>query len=185
VYKRHLRRPEEFNFRGRSLEVAPAMFPFRNADEILPGLWLGNALASRDETFLTEKKIQAVFNCTKNLPFTGRPVRKYRVAVDDNLQEEEIRNLSLWSFEIVYKIIHEYNQGPILVHCAAGMQRSAACVAMTLIAKKGLKTEDAIREVQLKRPIAFTPFVNFERAIREFEVSYDKEVRPRLQQNNH
>ncbi len=156
------------------------MFPFRNADEILPGLWLGNAAASRDDNFLMEKKIQAVFNCTKNLAFTAKPLRLYRVPVDDNLQEEEIRNLSLWSFETVCKILQEHRQGPVLVHCAAGMQRSAACVAMVLIAKTGMKTEDAIRFIQQRRPIAFTPAANFEKAIREFETVYDREIRPRL-----
>ena len=43
--------------------------PGNPADEILPGLWLGNLEASQDTAFLKEKRIDAVFNCTKNLPF--------------------------------------------------------------------------------------------------------------------
>lgn len=150
------------------------------ANEILPGLWLGNAQASQDILFLNQKKIDAVFNCTKNLPFVHSVKRKYRLPVDDNLQDEEIRNMELMSFEVVHKVIHEYKQGPILVHCAAGMQRSAAVVAMFLIATKGMKTDEAIRYIRERRPIAFQPGPNFLKAIKGFETVFDRDIRALL-----
>ena len=154
--------------------------PGNPADEILPGLWLGNAEASQDIAFLKDKRIDAVFNCTKNLPFVHSVKRKYRLPVDDNLQDEEIRNMELMSCEVVYKVIHEYKQGPILVHCAAGMQRSAAVVAMFLIATKGMKTDQAITYIRQRRPIAFQPGPNFIKAIKGFETTFDREIRPKL-----
>jgi len=154
--------------------------PGNPADEILPGLWLGNAEASQDTAFLKNKNIDAVFNCTKNLPFIHSVKRKYRLPVDDNLKEEEIRNMELMSFEVIYKVIHEYKQGPILVHCAAGMQRSAAVVAMFLIATKGMKTDEAIKYIRERRPIAFQPGPNFLKSIKGFEATFDREVRPKL-----
>lgn len=150
------------------------------ADEILPGLWLGNRHAALDPNFLKEKGIQAVFNCTKDIPFEDSVRRRYRVPVDDNLQQAEIRNLELWSMEVVYKIAKERKQGPVLVHCAAGMQRSAASVAMVLIATEGLTTDQAIQFIQQRRPIAFRPAVNFDRAIRGFERAYERDIRPKL-----
>ena len=150
------------------------------ANEILPGLWLGNANASQDLEFLQEKGIGAVFNCTKNLPFAHSVKRKYRLPVDDNLQDEEIRNMELMSFEVVYKVIYEYRQGPILVHCAAGMQRSAAVVAMFLIATKGMKTEEVISYIRERRPIAFRPGPNFLKAIQGFEQTFDRDIRPNI-----
>ena len=160
--------------------------PVQNANEILPGLWLGNRAAALDDNFLREKRIQAVFNCTKDIPFSNTAKRRYRIPVDDNLRDEEIRNLELWSFEIAYKIASEYRLakqegGGILVHCAAGMQRSAASVAIYLIAIQNLKTDQAIQYIQSKRPIAFRPAVNFERAIRAFETSFNRDVRPQLE----
>ena len=154
--------------------------PGNPADEILPGLWLGNLEASQDTAFLKEKRIDAVFNCTKNLPFVHSVKRKYRLPVDDNLKEEEIRNMELMSFEVIYKVIHEYKQGPILVHCAAGMQRSAAVVAMFLIATKGMKSDEAIKYIRERRPIAFQPGPNFLKSIKGFEATFDREVRPKL-----
>lgn len=149
--------------------------PHNDADEIVPGIWLGNARAANDPHFLRTKGIKAVFNCTKDVPFHETVLRRYRVPVDDNLQEEEIRNLELWSYEIVYKITLEVKKGqPILIHCMAGMQRSAASLAMYLVATRHMKTEDAIKFIQSKRAIAFTPAANFEKSIRGFERSFEK-----------
>jgi hypothetical protein len=64
-----------------------------NAHEIIPRLWLGNAKASMDEQFIREKGIQVVFNCTKNLAFSPMIPIKYRIPVDDNLEEEEMQAL--------------------------------------------------------------------------------------------
>ena len=155
------------------------------ADEVVPGLWLGSRYAALNPEYLKEKKIGAVFNCTKDFPFEPVIRRQYRVPVDDNLQEAEIRNLELWSYEIVYKIMAEMRRAKaegegVLVHCAAGMQRSAAVVAMYLIATRGLTTDEAIRFIRSKRQIAFRPSANFEESMRGFEASFEKEIRPHL-----
>jgi protein-tyrosine phosphatase len=153
-----------------------------NAHEIIPRLWLGNFAASQDEIFLKQKGIDTVFNCTKDLAFHPSIRRRYRVPVDDNLKQEEIRNLELWAYEIVYKLQQEYKEGHgILVHCAAGMQRSPAVIAMFLIAIAGMKSEQAMPFIQSKRPIAFFPSANFGPAIKGFEESL---LKLKLEQNS-
>ena len=148
-----------------------------NADEIIPGLWLGNYHASNDEVFLRTKGIQTVFNCTKDLSFHPMIQTRYRVPVDDNLQAEEIRNLELWSYEVIYLLVREYKKGtPILVHCAAGMQRSAAVVAMFLIATRKMNWNQAYRFIRQRRSIAFFPRANFEKAIQGFYQSVQKDI---------
>ena len=159
------------------------------ADEVVPGLWLGNRVAAADTTFLQAKKIKTVFNCTKDLPFEKSVPRQYRVPVDDSLQEPDIRNLELWSYEIVYKISSELRRAQkegeaVLVHCAAGMQRSAASVAMFLIATQNMTTDQAIAFIKSKRPIAFHHSANFEKSMRGFEKTFNRDVRPKLQAIN-
>ena len=150
-----------------------------DATEILPNLWLGNARASVDEAFIQRQNIMVVFNCTKNLPFSPLIPIKYRIPVDDNLEEEEIRNLELWSTEIAFKIMAEYKEGRhILVHCMAGMQRSAASVAMMLIAYQKMSAADAMRFIKEKRSIAFHPRANFGRSIHTFEQRFHHEILP-------
>jgi rhodanese-related sulfurtransferase len=147
------------------------------ADEILPNLWLGNIHAATSAQWLGQKGIQCVFNCTKDIPFVPTIPRQYRVPVDDNLQPEEIRNLELWSYEIVYKMVREYKKGqPILVHCHAGMQRSAACMAMFLIATKNMNPEQACTYIQERRSIAFRPQANFRQSIEGFYDAYQRDI---------
>ena len=143
------------------------------AHEILPGIWLGNKYASKDRMWLKTQNIGAVFNCTKDLPFlTDGPPHMYRVPVDDDLEPSEIRNLETWAWEICYKIRKEHASGNrILIHCAAGMQRSAAVVAMYLIATYRATTDEAIAFIKSKRPVSFMGNVNFYPAIHNFEQS--------------
>ena len=154
-----------------------------NAHEILPGMWLGNSKAAADSKWLDQKNITVVFNVTKDLPFSPIIKKQYRVPVDDNLQPGEIRNMTLWSQEAVYRILEEHvkNRQNVLVHCAAGMQRSAALVAMYLIATKRMDPQQSITFIQGVRPIAFRPSPNFKASIIEFDKTYHREILPHLQ----
>lgn len=152
------------------------------ANEILPRLWLGNAKASLDPEFIQKNHINVVFNCTKDRPFSSLIQTKYRVPVDDNLQEGEIRNMELWSAEIAYRLLSEYQKGhTILVHCAAGMQRSAAAIAFFLISYHHTHTKDAILFIKERRPIAFHPSANFLRSIQSFDSRFHSEILPEIQ----
>lgn len=156
-----------------------------SADEIVPGLWIGNKASSTDREFLQKHKITTVFNCTKNLIFDSSIQHRYRVPLDDNLQPAEIRNMELWAPEISFKIVSELRRArsageAVLVHCHAGMQRSAGSVALYLIAIKDLTADEAIKFIREKRPVAFTPGVNFEKAIRGFEEMFQRDFRSRF-----
>jgi protein-tyrosine phosphatase len=158
------------------------MFP--HAHEIIPHLWLGNRYAaSNEDDFLLKHHITTVFNASKDIPFHDSVKMRYRIAVDDNLRPEEIANMTKWAPEIVYTVLKEYKEGkPILVHCAAGMQRSAAIVAMFLIAHKGMTADEAMQYIHKIRKIAFTPAANFEDSIRHFEYYYKNDLIPQILQ---
>jgi hypothetical protein len=146
------------------------MLPTPHAHLIVPRLWLGDREASLDSDFLKREGITTVFNCTKELPFSPLIKRQYRVPVDDNLRKEELDHMHAWAPEIVTKVLREYNQGhTILIHCHAGKQRSAAVMAMTLLAKTRQSADAAMAYIQKRRPVAFSPHANFDRSIRGFE----------------
>jgi hypothetical protein len=158
-----------------------SMAAIPDAHEIVPGIWLGNKRASENDKWLRDKNIKVVFNATKDIPFSPSIKKQYRIPVDDNLQPEEIRNMTQWSHEAVYKLLKEHNAGnTVLVHCAAGMQRSAAIVAMYLIATKGMPWQHAISYIQGIRPIAFRPGANFRESLIAFHTSYNREIMPHL-----
>jgi hypothetical protein len=76
----------------------------------------------------------------------------------------------MWSYEAVSRIIKAYKrEKPILIHCHAGIQRSAAITAMTLIILKNTSSEKAIAYIRKRRQIAFRPRINFHTAILQFE----------------
>jgi protein-tyrosine phosphatase len=154
------------------------------ANEIIPRIWLGNRTAATSADWLRDHGVNTVFNASKDIPFANVAVHQYRVPVDDSLQEEDIRNMALWAPEIVYNVLKHYYAGDtILIHCMAGMQRSAAITAMFLIALKGMTAEQAIAYVKQKRAIAFHTGVNFERSIKEFERYFNTVLKPRLLQS--
>ena len=140
-----------------------------DAHEILPGLWLGNRIAALNDRWL------------KQQPFSHFIKKQYRLPVDDNLKAEEIRNMTLWSHEAVYKVLAEYNKNQkVLVHCAAGMQRSATVVGMLLIAMKGMTWQQAINYIQGIRLIAFRDQANFKDSLIAFDTSYHREILPHI-----
>jgi protein tyrosine/serine phosphatase len=151
-----------------------------HAHEILPGIWLGNYVVAMDTVWLKQQEITCIFNCTKDIPFHTAAhwiKSRYRLPVDDNLAKEEIDNMCSWAAEAVSKAYHEWRAGHrLLIHCYAGRQRSAALVAMLLILL-GKSADVAMKLIREKRPVAFFPVANFERAIRQFELDYNNALR--------
>ena len=140
-----------------------------HAHEVIPRLWIGDRIAASDPEFMKRNNITAVFNATKDLPFLESVPRKHRIPVNDDLKEEELANMRKWAPEIVYNVIKEYNTGGgILVHCFAGRQRSAAVVAMSLMALTRRSADEAMLFIREKRREAFFPFANFQDAIYGF-----------------
>jgi hypothetical protein len=153
--------------------------PHNNADEIISGLWIGNAAAAADGEWLYSHGITTVFNCTKTLPFHPSIPHQYRIPVDDNLQPTEIKNMEAWAPEISFKILHEYNAGNrILVHCHAGMQRSATAVAFFLLVLTGRPLIQIMYLIQSRRSITFKPTANFAPALRAFEEQVRTQILP-------
>jgi len=157
----------------------------KNADEIIPRVWLGNRFAALDEQWLRENRIDTVFNCTKDLPFHDSIDNRFRIPVDDNLEAVEINNMTKWSPEIAYKILREYKSGKkILVHCAAGMQRSAAAVTIFLITLTGERAPKLMSIIRKIRPIAFVPSANFRKSIEYYDALYHEDILPKIEAIN-
>jgi len=135
----------------------------QNATEILPRLWLGNMEASQDQAFLRKNQITVIINCTKDLPFLPLSgIYKYRVPVNDDLQKTEINAMVGWLDKILPIIHHHYQQGrAILIHCFAGMQRSAIVTYSFLYAYYLRDPKATYNFIRSKRPIVFRPFINF------------------------
>nr|QYA18705.1 dual-specificity phosphatase [Clandestinovirus] len=145
------------------------------AHEIVPGLWLGSAKAAEDIKFLRSKGISAIVNATKDLPFyhaDPRVDREYtRIDVDDNLQKDQIErmfHMLSHATGFVHKN-HRMQNKAVLIHCFAGIQRSACITAAYLMKYYDMSLKQAIVTVVSKRPVAFYRGINFLQTLKWWE----------------
>ncbi len=130
--------------------------------EIAPHLYLSNF----NDAQLVPRGFFIV-NCSKDLPM----VHAYgmRIPVNDDLSEEALDTMSR-ALPIVVDHIDSViaTGGNVLVHCAAGQQRSAAVVTAYLMSK-GLTMQDAVARVQAKKRDAFLTGINFMKSLKDYE----------------
>ena len=132
-----------------------------NHDKITDNILLGNYKSTGKDN-IKNSGIDVVINCSPNLPFHNKLLHNYRISVNDDLTNKA--NLDLFENIInILPIIHNHvkQNHKILIHCKAGMQRSAAVTAAYLMKYHDLSIEEAKKFIQEKRPIAFFMGSNF------------------------
>ena len=160
------------------------MNPAEDADEIIPGVWIGRWQPALNEEWLSKHGIKAVFNCTKQVAFHPSVPHQYRIPVDDNLQPAEINNMEAWAPEIAYKMLREYRaKHPMLIHCHAGMQRSTTACAFFLMVLTGKPLIHVMRHIKVMRSVAFEPSANFAVPLRSFESQVRTQLYPQQRES--
>jgi protein tyrosine/serine phosphatase len=139
----------------------PRRQPIDSYNKISTFLYLGNIDSLEDQD-----KFYLIVNCTKHIPLAKKCKETIRIPVDDHPTECD-NMIKFITNTHVLKKIHEcrMNQQPVLIHCHAGMQRSAAVLACYLVHYYKMDPYEAIRFIQSKRPIAFYPQANFLKVI--------------------
>lgn len=152
---------------------------YEHANEIIPGLWLGNKESAEDLLFLKLENINLIINASKHIPCYFKFLDYYRVSVNDpgpgmDMNHPDIFQMYL-EFSYLINLIQDYrNQKKnILVHCHSGIQRSAGIVLIYLIfsdpsiESKWEKYRKNYYFLLSKRPIVFYggQSINFEKAI--------------------
>lgn len=141
-------------------------FPAR---EIRPGLWIGSEGDSKSASFVEKHDIALVVNCSKTIPMLNLPgVEYYRIPIDDATDQNDT---ILSHFPVVVRAIDSVLQRGkgVLVHCRAGMQRSAATVAAYLMFKYGLSAKNAIAAIKARKSETFWPTPTFAEALQKYE----------------
>lgn len=160
--------PREHRWRSKRTlpRVSGSFFP---AKQIIPGLWIGSEGDSRNPSFFKKHDIRLVVNATGTIPIKApADVKSYRIPVDDSPDENPTM---LSHFPLVVVAIDDvlkYGHG-VLVHCRAGMQRSAAVVAAYLMWKRGLTANQAFEFINKRKHETFWPVPTFEKALRAWE----------------
>ena len=147
-----------------------------HVDKIVNYIFLGNEISALSNKFLIENDIKFIINCTRDVPLKfNKKIDYFRVPLDDSLKQKDI-DLMTHFIPLIVQILEKNVKNKIntLVHCHAGMQRSAIIVAAYILKDKKLNShKDALEFVIKKRVIAFFngKSVNFEQSIIKYNKS--------------
>ncbi|KAK2515215.1 Dusp10 [Columba livia] len=146
---------------------------------ILPFLFLGNEHDAQDLEKMQRLNIGYVINVTTHLPLyhyeKGLFNYKRLPATDSNKQN--LRQYFEEAFEFIEEA-HQCGKG-LLIHCQAGVSRSATIVIAYLMKHTRMTMTDAYKFVKGKRPI-ISPNLNFMGQLLEFEEDLNNGVTPRI-----
>ena len=144
-----------------------------NINMVVNNLWIGNIKASKSKSIINDMDI--IINLSKDIPFLKKDKLNYRISVNDDLTTNS-NNIMYKNLNKFADIIHInlLNQKKILVHCYAGMQRSASLIVAYLMKYFNMSLSDAVIYLKSKRSIVFFPFINFKKALVKFEKKLSK-----------
>ena len=134
---------------------------FYPAKQIKPyALWIGSKADSMNPKAAQRHHIGLVVNCTRDLPFSIPGVKRVRVPIDDMPDENPTFMKALPRAVRAIDLALSQGQG-VLVHCYAGISRSASVVAAFLMAREGLTPAQAMARIRKAKQETFRPRANF------------------------
>ena len=143
---------------------------YRDADEVLPGIWIGNVCAASSNEWITENGITHVLNMAaewNRFPSMEKIDEYVKMDLHDSTRENNRQ--TLLEFDKAADLLMKWkNAGDarILVHCNAGVSRSSSTVIAFLIKYENMSFEKAFALVEQERPVVNpnyfvqTPFVH-------------------------
>lgn len=148
------------------------------------GIFIGNAYsvignyATKEDDILSERNIKVVISALTEEEYDDYMIAKedfrniewHRLVIDDDKDEK----ISQYFFK-VHKIINDaVSKGKnVIVHCAAGMSRSASLVIAYLMIENRWHYEEAYSYVKKRRPI-IDPNVGFVKQLKGIEYKLNR-----------
>ena len=129
-------------------------------------VWVGSRATAADPEFLKKNKIKLVVNCSKDIPkYSQTPM--LRIPVNDSPTDVDKMAKYLPMATTAIRDVTRYG-GNVLIHCYAGMNRSATVCAAYLMLIKSMTAAEAMKVIKQKKPECFTPMA-FKPALLDFQ----------------
>ncbi|CAD8164279.1 unnamed protein product [Paramecium octaurelia] len=143
-------------------------------------LWLGDYESALNLEFLKSKGIRTVITVAAGLNLKFEGIVHHKIEILDI----ELTNISQY-FQIANDWIERgFNIGGVLVHCMAGVSRSAAIVIAYLIEKKKMTYYQALNFVKSKRP-QINPNKGFTNQLMSYATRTSQPPIPKSSRANH
>ncbi|KAJ3862855.1 hypothetical protein EV359DRAFT_44275 [Lentinula novae-zelandiae] len=118
-------------------------------DQVIPGLWIGGLPSAMDTENLKENKIYSVLSAMRGKISIHETFVKHQIFLDDSEEEDILIHL----LPAIAFIQSELDKGRgVLVHCQAGVSRSATIVAAYLMHNRQMGVEGALDLIRKARP---------------------------------
>lgn len=142
------------------------------ADRVDEHVFIGNNDAASDLEWITSTGIGYVVNCAKELPNYHKSLVYVRLDLGDGQDEkgtdDDLYRVVEGAYRYIVNIIKRTPNAKILVHCAAGISRSASIVVYYLMRKNGMGYDQALKHLRDARPIV-SPNQWYERQLRDID----------------
>ena len=135
-------------------------------DYVMDNVYIGGEVAATDKQLLNEKKITRIINCAKEIDckFQNQGIKYLKFDLND-YELQKIDDCFDKAHEFILQTPKNEN---ILVHCMAGVSRSATIVLSYLIKCHKMNLNDAHKLLKEKRP-QINPNSGFIRQLRVYE----------------
>jgi protein-tyrosine phosphatase len=146
---------------------------FKYANEIIPNLWLGNRNSPKEIDTLKNNNIKLIINCSKNLNYdTDVNIQVVRLSINDVNSEESNQILGDQIEYLIYLVnLYLNNNCGVLIHCYAGVQRSATVVLCYLLKYKNMNLNMGKAIMKQNRSIVFFPYPTFDTFINNYAIN--------------
>ena len=135
---------------------------FCEFSEIIPDLFLSGVEGT---SLIEDKHIHNVLSVMKNAPVLNSDINHLKLEIDDT-HGQEIQNYFQEAHQFIDKALS--NNEKVLVHCKAGISRSATIVISYIMKTKKMKLSDALAFVKSKRGIV-DPNIDFIGSLMQYE----------------
>lgn len=132
------------------------IFKENDIDLILPGLYLGNLVASNNVKLLEKYNIKFIMRAQLEGGIQYSHINYLHVPIKDNMVNtiDTINLFDRTSNYIDAWLKQKNNNENILIHCKKGHHRSGTIIAAFMYSKLGLNYEQVIKYINNRRPCA-------------------------------
>ncbi|KAF7360215.1 hypothetical protein MVEN_00750300 [Mycena venus] len=122
---------------------------YHSMDEVIPGLWVGDLPSAKDTENLKANNIFSILSAMRGRVTISETFVRHQILLDDT----EDSDVLVHFIPSITFIQAELDKGRgVLVHCQAGMSRSATIVAAYLMYTKNIDTQAALDIIRQARP---------------------------------
>jgi len=135
-------------------------------DNITDKVWLGSLISAKNKHYLKSKGITHILSILKeSKPYHPEDFTYHCIPIED-MDGENIKSYFVEAIQFIDTCVNA--NGSVLVHCAAGVSRSATIVIAYVMKSQKLSFEEAIQLVQTRRTV-ICPNYGFRNQLIAFE----------------